>query len=123
MTHYIDGFVLPIPKDRLAEYQQVAATVATIWKEHGALDYREFVGDDMHRQGTLPFPDLMNTTDDEVIVFGWVAFASREERDQVNKKVENDPRMPALIGPLMDPANPVFDAERMAYGGFKSLVD
>ena len=122
MAHYIDGFVLPIPRDRLDEYQRVAEAVADIWKEHGALDYREFVGDDMNREGTRSFTDLHAATKDEAIVFGWVTFDSREARDLVNEKVAADPRMPDLIAPLMDPSNPVFDAKRMGYGGFKPLV-
>lgn len=122
MAHYIDGFVLPIPRDRLDDYKRVLKGVAEVWKEHGALDYREFVGDDMNREGTRPFQDLAGSTDEEVIVFGWVIFESRESRDLVNKKVETDPRMAELVGPLVDPSNPVFNPKRMAYGGFKPLI-
>jgi uncharacterized protein YbaA (DUF1428 family) len=122
MAHYIDGFVLPIPRDRINEYKRVAEAVAEIWKEHGALDYLEYVGDDMNREGTRSFADLVAATEDETIVFGWVVFDSREARDLANEKVAADPRMPDLIAPLMDPSPPVFDAERMAYGGFQSLV-
>ena len=122
MAHYIDGFVLPIPRDRVNEYQRVAEAVAEIWKEHGALDYREYVGDDLRLEGTRSFTDLVAATEDEIIVFGWVVFDSREARDLANDKVAADPRMTDLIAPLIDPANPVFDANRMAYGGFQSLV-
>lgn len=122
MSHYIDGFVLPVPRDRLDEYRRVVEAVAEIWKEHGALNYLEYVGDDLHLQGTRSFTDLVAASEDEVIVFGWVVFASREARDLANEKVASDPRMAELIGPLIDPGNPVFVAERMAYGGFKSLV-
>lgn len=122
MAQYIDGFVLPVPRSRLSEYQRAAEAVAEIYKEHGALDYREYVGDDLHRQGTRPFPDLVPATEDEAIVFGWITFDSRETRDLVNEKVAADPRMTDLIDPLIDPSNPVFDAERMAYGGFQPLV-
>ena len=122
MANYIDGFVLPIPRDRLNEYKHVAESVAEIWKEHGALDYLEYVGDDMNLEGTRSFNDLAAATKDETIVFGWVVFDSREARDLVNEKVEADPRMAELIEPLSDPANPIFDAKRMAYGGFQSLV-
>ena len=89
---------------------------ADIWKEHGALEYREYVGDDMTRDGTRSFTDL--ATDGEVIVFGWVEFESREARDLANEKVAADPRMESLLRS----SNVVFDAERMAYGGFQSLV-
>ena len=122
MAHYIDGFVFPISRNRLNEYKRVAEAVAEIWKEHGALDYLEYVGDDMYRQGTRPFTDLMAATEDETVVFGWVAFDSREARDLANDRVAADPRMVDLIAPLIDPSAPVFDAERMAYGGFQPLV-
>ena len=118
MANYIDGFVLPVPRDHLAEYQRVAEAVAAIWKEHGALDYREYVGDDLHLEGTRPFTDLVASTEDEAIVFGWVVFDSRAARDLANEKVASDPRMADLV----DASNTGFDAERMAYGGFRPLV-
>ena len=122
MAHYIDGFVFPISRDRIEEYKRVAEAVAEIYKEHGALDYLEFVGDDMSREGTRPFPDLVGAEEDETIVFGWIVFDSRETRDLVNKKIESDPRMADLVAPLMDPSAPVFAANRMAYGGFQALI-
>ena len=122
MSNYIDGFVLPIPRDRVTEYQRVAEKVAEIYKEHGAIDYVEYVGDDMHREGTRSFNDLARSTERDSVVFGWITFDSREQRDLVNKKVETDPRMPDLIAPLIDPANPIFDPKQMAYGGFRTLV-
>ena len=115
---YIDGFVLPIPRDRLNEYKRVVEEVAEIWKEHGALDYREYVGDDLKLEGTRSFTDLAEVAEDETIVFGWVVFDSREARDLANEKVAADPRMADLI----DSSNSGFDAKRMAYGGFRSLV-
>jgi len=118
MAHYIDGFVLPIPRDRLGEYKRIVEVAAEIWKEHGALDYREYVGDEMSLEGTRSFTDLIAASEDEVIVFGWVVFESRETRDLANEKVAADPRMADLI----DPSNSGFDAKRMAYGGFQSLV-
>ena len=118
MAHYIDGFVLPIPRDRLDEYKRVVESAAEIWKEHGALDYLEYVGDDLKLEGTRSFTDLVSATEDEAIVFGWVVFDSREARDLANEKVAADPRMADLI----DSSNSGFDAQRMAYGGFQSLV-
>lgn len=118
MAHYIDGFVLPIPRDRLDEYKRVVEAAAEIWKEHGALDYREYVGDDLKLEGTRSFTDLVAATEDEVIVFGWVVFDSREARDLANEKVAADPRMADLI----DSSNSGFDAKRMVYGGFRSFV-
>ena len=118
MAHYIDGFVLPISRDRLDEYKRLVEGAAEIWKEHGALDYREYVGDDLILDGTRSFTDLAAATDGEVIVFGWVEFESRLARDLANDKVAADPRMVDLI----KSTNSGFDAERMAYGGFQSLV-
>ncbi|GJL56139.1 MAG: hypothetical protein NPIRA02_32710 [Nitrospirales bacterium] len=118
MAHYIDGFVLPISRDRLDEYKRLVEAVADIWKEHGALDYREYVSDDMILEGTRSFIDLVAATQGEAIVFGWVVFESREARDLANKKVAADPRMADLI----NSSNSGFDAERMAYGGFQSFV-
>ena len=118
MACYIDGFVLPVSRDRLDEYKRLAEAVAEIWKEHGALDYREYVGDDLILEGTRSFTDLVAATESEAIVFGWVAFESREARDSANEKVASDPRVAKLI----DSSNSGFDARRMAYGGFKPLV-
>ena len=84
MANYIDGFVHPVPRKHLDEYQKVAIEVAKIWKEYGALDYQEFVGDDMHLDGTVAFPKIMNTNEDEVVLFGWVVFESKESRDKAN---------------------------------------
>lgn len=118
MSNYIDGFVLPIPRERLDDYRQLVEKVAEIWKEHGALDYREYVGDDIHLEGTRSFTDLVAATDDEVITFGWVVFESREARDAVGKKVASDPRMAELMASY----DTGFDAARMGYGGFQPLV-
>ena len=118
MAQYIDGFVLPIPRDRLGNYKRLVEAVAEIWREHGAIDYREYVGDDLKLEGTRSFTDLVAATEDETIVFGWVVFDSREARDLANEKVAADPRMVDLI----DASNSGFDAKRMAYGGFQSLV-
>lgn len=118
MAHYIDGFVLPIPRDCLDEYKRVVEAVAEIWKEHGALDYREYVGDDLILEGTRSFTDLVAASGDEAVVFGWVEFESRAARDLANEKVAADPRMVDL----MNSSNTGFDAERMAYAGFQPLV-
>ena len=117
MANYIDGFVHPIPSNRIDEYKRLSHAVAEIWKEYGALDYKEYVGDDMKLEGTRSFPDLLEATREELIVFGWVEFDSRESRDLANKKVAGDPRMAELIEAI----NTGFDAKRMAYGGFQSL--
>ena len=121
-SNYIDGFVFPVPKDHLDEYRTAAKTVAAIWKEHGALAYYEYVGEDLQLEGTRSFPDFVGAKADEVIIFGWVVFPSREIRDLANAEVAADPRMPDLIDPLTDPSKMIFDAKRMIYGGFKSLI-
>ena len=118
MTHYIDGFVLPVSRNRLDEYRRLVEAAAEIWKEHGALDYREYVGDDLILEGTRSFTDVIGATDGEAIVFGWVVFESRGARDLANEKVAADPRMADLI----NSSNSGFDAKRMAYGGFQSFV-
>ena len=118
MSNYIDGFVFPISRDHLNEYWRLSEAVAQIWREYGALDYKEYVGDDMKLEGTRSFNDVVMATKDEVIVFGWVVFDSRETRDLANKKVAADPRMVHLI----NKSNCGFNAERMVYGGFRSQV-
>ncbi len=118
MAQYIDGFVLPIPHAQLHEYRSLVEAVAEIWKEHGALDYLEFVGDDLTLAGTRSFVDAVDADEKEAIIFGWVVFDSREARDRVNEKVANDPRM----ADLMASSNSGFNAKRMVYGGFKPLV-
>lgn len=118
MTQYVDGFVIPVPKDKIEDYRRLAETAAKIWKEHGALDYWECVGDDLSARDMVSFPELARVTPDETVVFAWVVFASREHRDEVNAKVMADPR----IREMGDPANQLFDCRRMAYGGFRTLV-
>jgi uncharacterized protein YbaA (DUF1428 family) len=118
MADYIDGFVFPIARDRLNEYKRLAQAAAEIWKDHGALHYWEYVGDDLKLEGTRSFIDLIAATEEETIVFGWVVFDSREARDLANEKVAADPRMVELIAS----SNSGFDAKRMGYGGFELLV-
>lgn len=122
MANYIDGFVLPVPRIHLNEYKRVAEKVAEIWKEYGALAYFEYVGEDLKLDGTRSFIEVVDLKEDEVIVFGWVLFPSKETRDLANKQVPNDPRMIELITPLTKSTKLIFDASRMVYGGFQSLV-
>ena len=122
MSNYIDGFVFPVPRIHLEEYKEVATAVAEIWKEHGALAYYEYVGDTTALEGTRSFADFVEAKRDEVVIFGWVVFDSRETRDLANARVASDPRMTELVAPLTDPSRMVFDASRMVYGGFEGLV-
>ena len=118
MADYIDGFVFPISRDRLDDYKRLVEAVAEIWKEHGALDYREYVGDDLALEGTRSFTDVVATNERDAIVFGWVAFDSREARDRAHEKVAADQRMADLV----NASNSGFDASRMVYDGFRSFV-
>ena len=122
MPNYIDGFVFPIPKAHLETYKKVAEQVAEIWKEYGALAYYEYVGDDLNLEGTRSFAASVDLKEEEVVLFGWVVFESREARDRANAQVPQDSRMNELVGPLIDPDRMIFDAGRMVYGGFKPLV-
>lgn len=118
MPNYIDGFIIPIRTENLPAYRRMAKKAAKIWKEHGALDYRECVGDDLEVKGIISYPRLIKLKPDESVVFAWILYRSRKHRDQVNAKVMSDPRLHKLC----DPKNPLFDFKRMSYGGFKSLV-
>jgi len=118
MSKYIDGFVLPVPKDRVEDYQKMATEAGKIWMEYGALAFFENVGDDLTVKDLVQFPDLANLKPDEVPVFSWIVYESKEQRDAINAKVMNDPRMEALC-----PENPPFDCGRMAYGGFRNIVE
>ena len=116
MPEYVDGFVIPVPVDKIPEYRKIARKAAKIWMEHGALDYRECVGDDLKNDWGVAFPALAGAKEGETVAFSWITFKSRKHRDQVNAKVMADPRLKC------DPANMPFDCKRMAYGGFKTLV-
>jgi len=122
MAQYVDAFALPVPRAHLDEYRRVAEKVAGIWKANGAIQYVEFVGDDLVLDGTRSFIDVLDLKEDEVAVFGWVLFPSKEIRDLANKRVPNDTEMAELVAPLTDPDRLIFDASRMVYGGFLSLV-
>jgi len=116
---YIDAFLLPVPRKSLAAYKRMAAKAGKIWREHGALEYRECVGDDLKVKFGLPFPKQMKLKPGEIPVFSWIVYKSKAHRDAVNAKVMKDPRISGLCDPKAMP----FDAKRMAYGGFKILVD
>lgn len=117
MSSYIDGFVLPIRKDRIDAYRRIAHTAGGIWREHGALSYRECIAEDLSAEGMQPFPALLQLSPEETVVFAWIEFASRAERDRINAAVINDPRLACAT-----PQSMPFDCARMAYGGFDTLV-
>lgn len=118
LTEYVDGFVLSVKTERLAEYQAIAEKAAAIWLEHGALEYRECAGDDMEAKDMVAFPQLASAAPDETVIFAWIVHENRQKRDEVNAKVMADERLASLC----DPANLPFDCKRMAYGGFKTIV-
>jgi len=114
---YVDGFVIPVPKKRLAAYRKISAKAGRIWKEFGALDYKECVGDDLAIKWGTPFLKLAKAKPGETVVFSWITYKSKAQRDRINAKVMRDPRL------KMDGAAMPFDMKRMSYGGFKVFVD
>jgi uncharacterized protein YbaA (DUF1428 family) len=116
---YVDGFVVPVPTSNLDAYRKLAETCSQIWREHGALDYRECVADDVKSGERTSFPQSVQLKADETVVFSWIVFESRESRDTVNAKVMADPRMAAV----MTLGGQTFDTQRMFWGGFKGIVE
>ncbi|MDQ2660094.1 MAG: DUF1428 domain-containing protein [Verrucomicrobiota bacterium] len=116
---YVDGYLIPVPLKNLPAYRRMAQKAGKIWRELGALEFRETVGDDMEAEFALPFPRTLKTKPGETVVFSWIVFKSRAQRDAVNKKIMKDPRLASM----MDPKKTPFDAKRMVYGGFKMMVD
>jgi uncharacterized protein YbaA (DUF1428 family) len=115
---YVDGFVIPVPKDKVAAYTAMAKKAAKIWIEHGAIEVRECVAEDSDVKFGMPFPKLARAKETETVFFSWITYKSRAHRDKVNAKVMADERLHKLC----DPKNPPFDCKRMAYGGFQSVV-
>jgi len=116
---YVDGFVLPLPKKNVEAYREVAKKAGAIWKEHGALQFRECIADDVKPGKFTSFPQSVDLKDDETVVFSWIVYESRAARDAINDKVMKDPRMADMMQPEAMP----FDGKRMIYGGFEMLVD
>lgn len=119
MAHYVDGYVVPVPKKKIKQYQRIAQKAGKIWREHGALDYRESAADDLNVEFCMPFNRGIKSKPGETIVFSFVIFKSRAHRDKVNTKVMKDPR----ISEMCDPKDMPFDCKRMLYGGFKTIVE
>ena len=119
MARYVDGFVLPLPKKNVEAYRQVARKAGKVWRDHGALEYRECVGEDLRVKFGVPFTRGVRSKPGETVVFAWITFKSRAHRDRVNAKVMKDPRLASM----MDPKSMPFDVKRMVYGGFTVLVD
>jgi uncharacterized protein YbaA (DUF1428 family) len=116
---YVDGYVLPVLKKNVQAYRRMAQKAGKVWRDHGALDYKECTGDDLNVKFGVPFPRMMKVKPGETVVFSYIVFKSRAHRDRVNAKVMKDPR----LAKMMDPKAMPFDIKRMVYGGFKVLVD
>ena len=115
---YVDGFVVPVPKKSLDAYRRIARKAGKIWREHGALEFRECVADDVKPGKLTSFPQSVKLKPGETVVFSWIVYKSRAHRDRVNAKVMKDPRLAKMMNPEATP----FDGKRMIYGGFKVLV-
>ena len=117
--NYVDGFVVPVPKKNLAAYRRMARKAGKIWMEHGALEYKECIADDVKKGKITSFPQSVKLKAGETVVFSWIIYKSRADRDRINKKVMKDPR----LADMMDPESMPFDSKRMFWGGFKVAVD
>jgi uncharacterized protein YbaA (DUF1428 family) len=115
---YVDGFVLAIPKRKIEQYRRISRAAGKVWREYGALEYRECVGDDLNIKFGLPFPKLAKAKAGETVVFSWIVYRSRASRDRINAQVMKDPR---IAKAMKDPMP--FDVKRMAMGGFRVFVD
>ena len=119
MGRYVDGFVVPVPKKKLAAYRRMARLAGKVWRDHGALEYIETVADDVKKGKRTSFPRSVQLKPGETVVFSYIVYKSRAHRDSVNAKVMKDPR----IGGMCDPKDMPFDCKRMLYGGFKTIVE
>jgi len=118
MGGYVDGFVVPVPRKKLAAYRRMAQRAGKVWRDHGALEYIENVADDVKRGKRTSFPRSVKLKPHETVVFSYIVYKSRAQRDRVNAKAMKDPR----LADLMDPKAMPFDGKRMFWGGFKTIV-
>ncbi len=119
MAKYVDGFVVPLPKDKVETYRKMATEAAKVWMEHGALSFTECLGDDLDIKQCLSFPAGIRSQEGETIVFSWIQYASKESRDKVNELVMKDPRITGMC----EGGDMPFDPNRMLYGGFQVIVE
>ena len=116
---YVDGFIVPVPKKKLAEYKKISLKAGKVWKDHGAIDYHECVADDVKIGKWTSFPRSVKLKKNETVVFSWITYKSRKQRDAVMKKVMKDKR----LADMMTPGAMPFDTKRMIFGGFKTFID
>jgi uncharacterized protein YbaA (DUF1428 family) len=121
MARYVDGFIIPVPKRNLERYRQMAQTCAEIWRAHGALEVRECVADDVKMGKLTSFPRAVQRKPGETVIFSWIAYKSRADRDRINARVMKDPRMVKMMEEGKE--NVPFDGKRMIFGGFEVLVE
>ena len=118
MGQYVDGFVLPVPREHIGAYKRIARRAGKVWREHGALAYVECMADDVKPGKLTSFPQSVKLKPDEVVWFSWIVYKSRRDRDRILKKVMADPRLADMMSPGAMP----FDGKRMFWGGFKVAV-
>ena len=116
---YVDGFIVAVPKKNLESYREMSSKAGAVWREYGALSYVETVADDVKVGEHTSFPQSVKLEPDEVVVFAWITYKSRAQRDSINDKVMKDPR----ISGMMDPNKAIFDHKRMIFGGFETIVE
>jgi uncharacterized protein YbaA (DUF1428 family) len=114
---YVDGFVLAVPKNKIDAYKELARKAGDVWKEYGALSYVECIGDDVPYGELTSFPRAVQAKDDEIVIFSWITYESREQRDAINAKVMEDPRLKGGVSDMP------FDGKRMIYGGFNAFLE
>ena len=119
MAHYVDGFVVPVPGDKIDAYRAMAEAAGKIWLEHGALQFVETIADDVKPGKLTSFPQSVQLKEGETVAFSWIVYESREQRDSVNAKVMEDPRLKSM----MESGTPPFDPQRMFFGGFSTIVE
>jgi uncharacterized protein YbaA (DUF1428 family) len=119
VAQYVDGFVIPVPKANVDAYRKIARKAGKVWREHGALEYRECVGEDVKPGKLTSFPQSVKQKPEETVIFAWIVYKSRAHRDRINAKVMKDPRLADMMKPDASP----FDTKRMIYGGFEVIVD
>ena len=119
MAHYVDGFVVPVPKKKLAAYKKMARLASKVWRDHGALEYFEALADDVKPGKVTSFPQAVKLKPGETVIFAWIVYRSRKDRDRIKAKVMKDPRLASM----MDPKKLPFDGKRMFWGGFKTIIE
>jgi len=120
MAKYVDGYILPVPKDKIDDYKKMSENAGRVWKKHGALAYVECIGEDVKPGKVTSFPQAVKLEPNETVVFSWIVYASRADRDRINEAVMKDPE---LKDTMSDPKKMPFDGMRMFWGGFETFIE